>query len=159
LQFLWAKLGCKRNPQKRGQANVKLFLSRPLGFTSPIILATFVSGIVLLALFIVLQKRIEIPLINLTLFKDRALNSCFIVRFCWQLLWVGLFLVLSLMFQNILDYSVLHTGFLFLIASLVYAVVSPFGGKLSGHYSARRLIIIGSSVFCVATKCNKFVGY
>ncbi len=112
-----------------------------LGIRSPIILTTLIGGIVLLAIFIYLQKVITNPLLDLNLFKNRALASCFIVRFLWQVIWIGIFLILSLLFQNILGYSSLETGIYFLIATFSFAIISTFSGKLQKHFSPRILII------------------
>ncbi len=112
-----------------------------LGIRSPLILSTLIGGLLSLGIFVFLQKRVSNPLIDLALFKNKAINSCFIVRFLWQVIWTGLFLVLSLLFQNILGYSPLQTSAFFLIALVAFAMISPFGGKLTEIFSPRKLMM------------------
>ncbi len=118
-----------------------------LGISSPIIIAGLIVGFGSLALFVYLQKIIDTPLIDLSIFKNYALSSCFAVRFLWQVIWIGLFLALSLMLQNIFGFSALKTSFFFLVSTTIFAIISPFGGTLCEHYKTRTLIITSFSFY------------
>lgn len=100
-------------------------------------------GILGLGLFVVMQKVIENPLINIQLLLTGSLSQFFMIRFLWQVNWIGLLLILSLYFQNILGFNPLHSSVYFLTLSLSYALLSPFGGILNNRFSSRQLIIFG----------------
>ncbi|WP_026069158.1 MFS transporter [Legionella tunisiensis] len=125
-----------------------LFLNggQSLGFGSWIIITALLLSSVSFITFIWLQKTVANPLIDLTLFQNKALASCFGVRFFWQVIWIGLFLILSLYFQNVKGFSSLHTSLYFLSLTVSYALISPFGGRLTERFSARTLILAGISL-------------
>jgi EmrB/QacA subfamily drug resistance transporter len=116
------------------------------GFESFYFLIPFITGIILLGSFLMIQRVIKQPLLDLQLFKNIALSNCFIVRFFWQVIWIGLFLIMSLYLQNILGFSAIHTSVYFLSLTLSYAIVSPFGGRLNDAFSTRQLLTAGISL-------------
>ena len=54
-----------------------------LGLRDPLVYSALLIGIVVLGLFGYLQPRIRQPFLDLKFFKNRALLSCFLVRFLW----------------------------------------------------------------------------
>ncbi len=120
------------------------------GVTAPLILATFFGGILLLSIFIILQRRISNPLIDLNIFSNLSLSSCFVVRFLWQAMLIGIFLIITLLFQNIFGFSALQTSFFFLIITAASAIASPFSGKLTEIFAARKLITTGLVFYFIA---------
>ncbi len=117
------------------------------GWASPIVLGCVAAGVILLAGFVIIERRVRYPLIDLTLFR----NPTFVVAS----LSAGLFSAAvfgsqpftSLYWQNFMDYSPLRGGFAFLPATIIVAALMPVSGILGqklGHHL--RYIIIGGSL-------------
>lgn len=124
-----------------------LFLSlingRDIGYGSPYIIGGFVFFFVTFGLFLVLEKRTEVPLLQLGLFK----NSQFSVSiFCSFLAFVaisGSTLILPFYLQNTLKYSPAFTGVILMVSPVVLAVVSPVSGHLSDKIGSEFLTFLG----------------
>src|SRR5712691_1248678 len=75
------------------------------GWTSARILALFVAAAVFLALFIVLELRQRIPMLDLSLFKNSTFAGANAVMGLVALAMFGTFFFVSLYLQNVLRYS------------------------------------------------------
>ena len=124
-----------------------------LGWGSHTITMYFVSGIVLLTLFILTELKVEYPLIDLKLFK----NSTFLLgNLTGMLSYYVLFAVMFLMpfyLEKVLGYSVALTGTLLTPIPLAMAVVAPFSGHISDKYGPRIMTTSGmliSALACLA---------
>ena len=120
------------------------------GLGSPRIGISLILGTTLLVSFAHWQTRLSNPLIDMQLFTQPNLMCCFIVRFLWQVIWIAAFMVLSLLLQNILDYSSAKASLYFLAITGAFACVAPFGGQLSEKYGARFLINIAFILYAIS---------
>ena len=120
------------------------------GLRSPRIAVSLILGISLLTGFAHWQTRLSNPLIAIRLFKQPNLMCCFVVRFLWQVIWIATFMVLSLLLQNIMDYSSAKTSLYFLAITGAFACIAPLGGRLSEKYPARSLIGIAFILYAVS---------
>jgi len=129
-----------------------------LGWGSNEIVAYFISGLVLLTLFVITELRIESPLIDLKLFK----NATFLLgNLTGMLSYYVLFAVLFLMpfyLQKVLGYSVALTGALLTPIPLAMAVVAPFSGHISDRYGPRIMTTSGMLISALACLFLMFMG-
>ncbi len=129
-----------------------------LGWGSHTIMMYFVSGIVLLALFIITELRVEYPLIDLKLFK----NATFLLgNVTGMLSYYVLFAIMFMMpfyLENVLGYSVALTGSLLTPIPLAMAVVAPFSGHISDKYGPRIMTTSGMLVSALACLALMFMG-
>ncbi|MCX6005634.1 MAG: MFS transporter, partial [Chloroflexi bacterium] len=107
------------------------------------IISMFISSIVLLAAFILWEKRCKDPLLNLNLFKIPTFTfGAFAALFAWSMFAGGNFLLpFYLTLISGLQSSVM--GALFLISSVIYIIISPLTGRLSDRVGARILCSLG----------------
>lgn len=112
---------------------------------------TLSIALVLLMVFIVIERRSEFPLLKFDLFRNRTYVACNTVyisisyNFATVLITGGLFL------QNVQDYSPLHTGYLFLAMTISQGLVSFYGGRLTDKGDPRIPIAIGCLATAIAT--------
>ena len=129
-----------------------------LGWGSNTIMMYFLSGIVLLTLFIITELRVEFPLIDLKLFK----NATFLLgNLTGMLSYYVLFAIMFLMpfyLEKVLGYSVALTGSLLTPIPLAMAVVAPFSGHISDKYGPRIMTTSGMLISALACFSLMFMG-
>ena len=128
------------------------------GWGSPSILVYFISGIILLALFVLTELKVEHPLIDLKLFRNSAF---FVGNLTGMLSYYVLFTVLFLApfyLEKVLGTSVALTGILLTPLLLAMAVVAPLSGHISDKYGPRIMTTLGMLFCAVACFAFTFLG-
>ncbi|PAE30711.1 MFS transporter [Paenibacillus sp. 7884-2] len=80
------------------------------GWTSPEILITGLVGISFMIALVLVELRIDKPMINLSLLKDPMFRIMSLISLCSAAGLLGMLYVFPLMYQNALNVSALHTG-------------------------------------------------
>jgi len=129
-----------------------------LGWGSHTIIMYFLSGTILMALFILTELRVEHPLIDLKLFK----NATFLIgNLTGMLSYYVLFAIMFMMpfyLQKVLGYSIALTGSLLTPVPLAMALVAPFSGHISDKYGPRIMTTSGMLVSALACFALMFMG-
>ncbi len=120
-----------------------LIESNNYGWTSPRILASFVIAAAALALFVVLEHRQRVPMLDLSLFKNRTFAGANTVMLLVALAMFGVFFFNSLFLQRILHYSAIETGATFLPMTVLIVLIAPVAGKFSDRIGSRWLMGAG----------------
>jgi EmrB/QacA subfamily drug resistance transporter len=113
------------------------------GWGSARIVGAFVVAAVMLAAFVVLERRQRVPMLDLTLFRNRTYVGANVVVLLVALAMFGVFFFVSLYMQNVLGYSAVQAGAAFLPMTLLIIVVAPLAGRLSDRFGSRGLITVG----------------
>jgi EmrB/QacA subfamily drug resistance transporter len=93
------------------------------GWTSGLILASLIGGTILLLVFVVVEHRQERPMLDITLFQQRAFVGVSLATFCIAAGMFAMFPYLSIYLQDVLGYSPLGAGLRFLpLTSFVFFV-------------------------------------
>ena len=113
------------------------------GWSSLIVLGSFVGSAALLAAFVWMELRRAHPMFDLTLFRNRtfvgaSLATIFLVTSFW-----GVFLYTPLYFQSVLGFTPLAAGLAVLPFAVPLSVMAPLGGWLSSRISPRVLLALG----------------
>jgi MFS family permease len=116
-----------------------------MGWTAPGVLAALAGGIVLLFIFVFVERRVSSPMFRLHLFQVRAFSGGSVAAFLAALSRGGLMFMLILWLQGIWlpehGYSFARTplwaGIYMLPLSVGFLVVGPFAGRLADHFGAR----------------------
>jgi EmrB/QacA subfamily drug resistance transporter len=113
------------------------------GWTDPLIVATLVGGIVLIALFLVWERRAPQPMLPLRLFSRRNFSFANVetVSVYAGLSTLSFFLVLFV--QQLDGYSALQSGMALLPITLVMFALSPRVGRLSMRHGPRLFMGLG----------------
>src|SRR5207247_4771702 len=118
------------------------------GWSSGLILSSLVGGVLLLLLFVLLERRQVRPMLDVTLFRQRAFVGVSVATFCIAAGMFSMFPYLSIYLQDILGYSPLGAGLRFLpITSFVFFV--PLATR---RYAARvpLRVLIGGGLLLVS---------
>jgi EmrB/QacA subfamily drug resistance transporter len=113
------------------------------GWGSPRIVGAFVVAAVLLASFVVLEKRQRAPMLPLDLFRNGTYTGANLVTLLVALAMFGVFFFVSLYMQNILGYSPVQAGAAFLPMTVLIILVAPIAGKTSDRIGSRGLMTVG----------------
>jgi EmrB/QacA subfamily drug resistance transporter len=115
------------------------------GWASARILGLFGAAVVLIATFVVLEHRQRLPMLDLTLFRTSTYAGANLAMLLVTLAMFGIFFYNSLFLQNILRYSPIQTGAIFLPMTVLIILIAPQAGRLSDRIGSRWLIGTGLS--------------
>jgi EmrB/QacA subfamily drug resistance transporter len=121
-----------------------------LGWTSVLVIGSALAALVLLGSFSVVEPRLPEPLVDLGLFANRSYVGANSVAFAQNFGFSALLFFLTLYLQNILHYSPLKAGMVFLAFSSILAVVDSFAGRLAASVGARLPMAVGMALCAVA---------
>ncbi len=100
------------------------------GWTKPATLIALIGGTVLLAIFVMVERRIAHPLLPLRIILDRNRGGSYVAMFLAAIGMFGVFLFLTYYLEVTLRYSAVKTGLAFLPLTLVLVVVAGVGNTI-----------------------------
>ena len=124
--------------------------SNNYGWGSTRIIGAFVIGIVALAVFIVLERVQRLPMLDLSLFKNRTFAGANAAMLLIGLAMFGLFLFVSLYVQQVLHFSPVEAGATFLPMTLLIILIAPQAGRLSDRVGSRWLVGGGMAILSLS---------
>jgi MFS family permease len=116
------------------------------GWTSPKILAALIAGLLLLALFRVVERRSRDPLAPPQLLGNRLLMTATAIAFLFMATFGSLLYFLSLYFQDVRGYDALETGVAFLLPTAVVVAGSSIAGRWVTRFGLRRTLVAALAV-------------
>jgi EmrB/QacA subfamily drug resistance transporter len=112
---------------------------------------TFLAvGVALLALFVVIERRVQHPLLPLRILTNKTRATAFVAMMIVPAAMFSMFYFLSQFVQNVMGYSPLHTGFAFLPFSVGIVAGATIASKLSGKIDPRFVAGTGTALAGVA---------
>lgn len=114
-----------------------------LGWTSTPVLAGLAMFAVFAPLFLAVQGRRRHPLIDLSLFVDRARAMAYLALFLMAMAYFAVVLLMSLYLQAASGMPAYKAGLHVLYVAVAMAVASPLAGRLRARFSARALASAG----------------
>jgi EmrB/QacA subfamily drug resistance transporter len=127
-----------------------LIESNNYGWGSTRIVGLFVVAAVFFVVFVLLERHQRIPMLDLSLFKNRTFAGANAVMLLVGLAMFGVFFFVSLYVQNILHYSPTRAGATFLPMTVLVILVAPFAGRLSDKIGPRWLVTAGQALLAVS---------
>jgi EmrB/QacA subfamily drug resistance transporter len=119
------------------------------GWTSPLVLGSFLVSATALSAFVWWERRSEHPMLPLDLFRDRrfsvssgAITAAFFVMF-------GFFFLMTQYLQFGRGYSPLEAGLASLPLALTFVAVSPRSAALAERYGAAKVMAAGLGIVAV----------
>jgi EmrB/QacA subfamily drug resistance transporter len=113
-------------------------------------IASLVMGIALLALFVLVERRAEHPLLPFRVFQNRTRAASFVAMMLMPAAMFSMFFYLSLYIQNVMDYTPLRAGFAFLPFSAGIIVAATISSSLVSRIDPRFLAGTGTLMAAVA---------
>lgn len=161
-----------RNPDARrvdlaGQVLGVLFLGlltfvvvdgRKQGWGSAVIVASSVVAVVCAALFLVVERRQSSPMLPLNLMRRGQLPVATVVAMCMTFGMYGLFMLVSLAFQQERGASALAAGLEMLPLPLVFVALSPVVGRLVTRFGPRLPMTAGMALMGLGVLIYALIG-
>jgi MFS family permease len=137
---------------------IRPYRGHPMGWGSPLVISALTGGLVLLAAFVVIERRVAEPMFRLELFRIRAFTFGVLSSFLSAIARGGLMFMLIIWLQGIWlprhGYSFTSTplwaGIFMLPLTLGFLVAGPISGFLSDRYGARPFATGGMLVSALA---------
>ncbi|KRM12944.1 MDR family MFS transporter [Paucilactobacillus suebicus] len=121
------------------------------GWSDPEVIWTIVIGVVLVALFVVRQLRIDTPFVEMRVFKSFQFSLATVLSSIVMMAMVGVGMIVPLYLQIVHGMSAFHSGLTMLPGALMVGIMSPVTGTLFDKYGARRLAMCGMFLLTVST--------
>lgn len=128
---------------------MSLILGEEQGYLQPIILAGFLMFLITFIVFIIVEKRTEVPLLQLSLFKNRLFTLSIFCAFTSFIAISSSTIIMPFYLQYTKAYSPLFTGLILMVYPLILAVVAPVSGYLSDKIGSEFLTFVGLSLNAV----------
>jgi EmrB/QacA subfamily drug resistance transporter len=125
---------------------IALTLGQQRGFAAPEVLALFGACLVLLVAFVVIERRSEQPMIDLTLFRNRLFNVNLITGFATFISVNGTIILMPFYLENVLGYSPEYVGFLLAVVPIAVGITAPISGTLSDRVGTRPITVVGLAI-------------
>ena len=119
------------------------------GWTATPILASFAAVVLALIVFCLVETRFRDPMFDLTLFRNGTFTWGTAALVLWGCGMMGVFAYTSLYLQNVLDFSPILAGAVFVPLAVVMAVVATLSGKLAERFGVLRTVLVGFVVAAV----------
>src|SRR5512133_2079590 len=113
------------------------------GWSSARILAGFALAVVGLVIFVLLEHRQRVPMLDLSLFKNSTFSGANVTMLLVALAMFGVFFFNSLYLGQVLGYSPIQTGATFLPLTVLIVFVAPLAGRFSDTIGPRWLMGAG----------------
>lgn len=101
-----------------------------LGWTSTTIYIYFTISLIATLLFIFIEKRTNLPLVDFTIFKNKHYLGGILSNFLGGILLMGTLILLPIYLTQVKEFTTLHASFLITPLSAVMLVVAPIVGRL-----------------------------
>ncbi|WP_455351991.1 MFS transporter [Streptomyces sp. SYSU K217416] len=114
------------------------------GWRDGLTLGSFAGAVVLLAVFLLVERRSRQPITPLRMFADRNRAGTYGIALSLAAAIFGMFFFLTLFVQNVLDFSPLQAGLAFLPVSVLIAVGAGLASQLLPKYGPKPFMVTGA---------------
>ncbi len=119
------------------------------GWGNPAIEVCIVAGILILALFVAVERRTESPLMNVHIFANRAFTVENVILGIAMMAFIPVFFFASVYGQVALAEKATTSSLLILYFFLGFVVCAQIGGRLLDRVGAKRPVVLGCALAAV----------
>lgn len=109
-------------------------------------IAVFLAGLLLLAAFVAIERRVRWPLVDLGLFRNRPYVLVTALGTISNVAFTAATLATTIYLQQVHGYSPVAAGSIFLACSLALAVTGPLAGRLGERFTVSRVIPLSMGI-------------
>lgn len=113
-----------------------------MGFREPLVLALLAAAAVGVAGFIMVQRRVKWPTMELGLFKDRLFGVNLFMSFL-IFITLGTSLVMPFFMELVMGLSTMEMGLMMMVVPIGMGLISPWAGWLTDRHGPRVISILG----------------
>lgn len=121
------------------------------GWASPITITTPIVGTVALVCFVIVQLRMETPMLEFRVFKNPIFTLSTIIPMIVFMGLIGTETLVPLYMQNARGFTATEAGMALLPGALVNGIMSPITGKIFDRFGARWLAVTGLIIITIST--------
>jgi MFS family permease len=114
------------------------------GWSDPVTIASFAAAAVLLAGFVLIERRTRQPITPLHMFRDRNRAGSYAIMLALAAALFGMFFFLTLFVQDVLGYSPLKAGFAFLPVTVALILTAQFAARTLPRLGPKPLLTTGA---------------
>lgn len=115
------------------------------------VILPIIIGIVVIALFVLRQLKMEVPFLDIRVFKIKQFSLTTLAIALSMMAMMGVEMMLPLYLQNVHGLTALDSGLVLLPGALMMGLVSPISGKVYDRVGSRRLAIVGFAILALGT--------
>ena len=120
-----------------------LILGHEIGYKNPAIMAAFLISIIAFILFVIVEKRVEAPLLQLKIFENPLFSLSIFCGFISYISIASSSIIQPFYLQDVLKLSPGATGLFMMAYPLILSVVAPVSGHLSDKIGSEFLTFLG----------------
>lgn len=113
------------------------------GYSNPLILGAFILTVVLVVVFIKVEKKVEMPLLNLEIFNNRLFSISVFCAFISFIAISSTSIIQPFYLQDVLKLTPAVTGVFMMVYPLILTIVAPISGRLSDKIGSEFLTFVG----------------
>jgi EmrB/QacA subfamily drug resistance transporter len=122
------------------------------------VLMPVIVGLALVLLFCLHAQRVERPLLDLKLYRNRVFGAASLTTFGLGAALFGAMILVPLYYQEVRGLSVIATGLLNGPQGLGALIAMPLAARAAERFGGGRVALLGVSVLCLMTLPLAFVG-
>ena len=120
------------------------------GWTSPVIVAAFVTSAAALAGLLAYEPRRADPLVDLRFFRSIPFSASISLSVAAFATFGGFLFLNTLYLQDVLGLSPLEAGLATVPVALMIVIVSPISGRMVGRYGPRPSLVVSGTALAIA---------
>lgn len=127
-----------------------MLTGQEIGYGNIKIITSFIISAVCFLLFIMLELKIENPMVDLSIFKNRVFS---VNVFCAFVSFIGIScinIIQPFYLQDVLKLSPAKTGFIMMAYPIVLTIISPLSGYLSDKIGGKILTLVGLMITSIS---------
>ncbi|GAA1503768.1 MFS transporter [Sphaerisporangium rubeum] len=128
------------------------------GWTSAVTLGSFAVAAAAAALFVMIERRVTQPMIDLSLFRERVFSGGLTAMGLWAFGVFGIYFFTALWLQNVLGYSPIEAGSAFIPMALLMAAVATVAPRLAARFGTAPTVAAGLALMSGSVLALSFTG-
>ena len=129
---------------------IALTMGQNLGFSDPVIVGAFAVSAVSFVAFVIIERRVSDPMLNLDLFKSRDLTVNLVTGFVGFFALAGLLLLVPFYLTDVMGLSPREIGLVLGAVPITMGIIAPMSGTLSDRVGSRPVTVAGLALMTAA---------
>jgi EmrB/QacA subfamily drug resistance transporter len=121
-----------------------LIESSTSGFGDPVVFSALLLGVLLLVAFVLVERRVEDPMVPMSLFRSRDFSGANLVTLLFYMALTGSLYLLPFLMMQVHGYSAFVAGSVFLPFVAMAFLLGRLSGRICARFGARLPLVVAS---------------